>query len=158
MESDSIFIIYFKLKVFRWEKYKTLIKSNEKNRAKETLLIKINKEFPIYELKNIRIYELYKSNYKGKRFSDKEWDILLKLSYPNHKGKLFKFKVNDEFGIKNYSKRNKNGTFKKGFSPWNKNLKLQMTKKDESGKFDTPRSSDGKFKKGVKPNVIGSKI
>ena len=61
---------------------------------------------------------------------------------------LWIFQIKVSFVIFPLSKsRNHNGTFKKGFTPWNKNLKIEIGKRDKKGKFV----------KGNKSLIVGSK-
>ncbi len=121
----NLYIVYFTLSVRNKIDYKSVIKGNSTNHCKDILRKKIDRDFLLYELSNVRCFKINPFNYKGRRLSDKQIDILLDIAYPNTKHKLFKFKKDAWF--KNIGKnRNDNGTFKKGFTPWNKNLKLKV--------------------------------
>lgn len=120
----NLYIVYFTLSVRNKIDYKSIIKAGSPENCKEILRKKIDRDFVLYELSNIRCFKINPYNYKGRRLSDKQIDILIDVSYPNTKHKLFKFKKDAWF--KSVGKnRNNDGTFKKGFIPWNKNLKLK---------------------------------
>jgi hypothetical protein len=155
----SPFIVYYTLsiKIQEDEDYKSIILANNKEHCKEVLLKKLNRDFILCEICNIKSYLINKKNYRGRRLSDKEWDTIISLGYPNGRGRLFKFKKTDSFKHKTTKNRDVEGKFKKGFTPWNKNLKLQIIKKDSNGKFACARDSKGRFSKGNEPIVVGAK-
>lgn len=154
--NKDLYVVYYTLALDKSYNYKSIIKGESDKEAKLILSKKIGREFIVYELKNIRSFKINKDNYKGRKLSDKQIDILEKISYPNGKHKLYKFKKDQWFKYEN-KRRNKNGTFKKGFTPWNKNLKLKIIKKNSFGHFCKSRDDSGKFLNGASPIVVGSK-
>tara|TARA_Y100001938_G_C8101556_1_gene442181 strand:+ start:16245 stop:16811 length:567 start_codon:yes stop_codon:yes gene_type:complete len=152
----DLYVVYYTLILDKTFNYKSIIKGSSEAEVKTTLSSKIGREFIVYELKNIRVYLINRNNYKGRKLSDKQIDILEKISYPNGKHKLYKFQKDQWFKSDN-RRRNKNGTFKKGFTPWNKDLKLKIIKKNSSGHFCKSRDDSGKFLDGTKPLIVGSK-
>jgi len=124
-ENLNLYIVYFTLFVRNKIEYKSIIRADSADDCKSILRKKIKRDFILYEISNVRCFKINSENYKGRRLSDKQINILMDVSYPNTKHKLFKFKKDAWF--KNSSKnRNENGTFKKGFIPWNKDLKLKI--------------------------------
>jgi len=145
--TDELYIVYFSLSVDKKVDYKTIIKSSSIEDSKSTLRKKISKDYMVFELSNVRSYLINKNNYRGRKLSDKQIDLLNRVSYPNTKNKLYKFKKDNWFKTTLSKSRNHNGTFKKGFTPWNKNLKIEIGKRDKKGKFV----------KGNKSLIVGSK-
>jgi hypothetical protein len=156
-KNKKLFIVYFNLQIDEDCKYKTLIKSFSKDDAKKILYKRIDKEFIFFKLSYVRVYQINPNNYRGKKLSDKQFDLLNKIAYPNSSHRLFKFKQDDWFKPKPSKNRNKNGTFKKGFTPWNKNLKLKFFNKNKKGFFSSARDDSGKLLKGSKPTIVGAK-
>ena len=101
--------------------------------------------------------KLNKSKYKGKVISDKQWELLKKISYPNTRHILSKLPKQSWFRKQKSKNRNEDGTFKIGNTPWNKNFKIKFFKKNEKGNFIKPRDSNGRFTKGYKSVLIGAK-
>tara|TARA_Y100000361_G_C11159106_1_gene346017 strand:- start:1067 stop:1585 length:519 start_codon:yes stop_codon:yes gene_type:complete len=153
------FIVYYTLsiKVEKDTKFKSIVLAKDKEEAKAILLNKLDRDFILYEVRNIKCFLIRKNNYKGKRLSDKEWDTIISMGYPNGKHKLYKFAQNDSLKQNSSKNRDKEGRFKKGFTPWNKNLKLQIVKKDSNGKFSPARDSKGRILNGSKPVIVGAK-
>jgi hypothetical protein len=156
-DHHNLYILYYTLCLDEEFDYKSIIKSESKEGSKKILFSKLSRDFLIFEVKNIKSYKLNPNFYKGKRLSDKELEILNRVSYPNTKHKLYKFEKNQWFKSKSSKNRNKNGRFKKGFVPWNKDLKMQFLNKKEDGKFISSRDSKGRLKSGYKSVIIGNK-
>ena len=87
-----------------------------------------------FNIKNVRVYKINLDNYKGRKLSDAQIDILENVSYPNGKHKLYKFNTKDWFKPNNCKSRDKVGRFKSGSTPWNKNLHLKIIKDGNSKK------------------------
>jgi hypothetical protein len=157
-DKDYLFIIYFSVTIDKKRFYKSLINTDSKSKSKEIFLKKIKKDLKGFLIKNIRIETIKKSKYRGRKITDKQWERLLGLSYPNTRHKLSKIPKNQWFKPKKHKRRNFNGTFKKGFVPWNKGLKLKVFKKDENGRFISSRDTLGRFTKGIQVATIGAKF
>jgi len=136
----DLYVVYYTLILDKTFNYKSIIKGSSEAEVKTTLSSKIGREFIVYELKNIRVYLINRNNYKGRKLSDKQIDILEKISYPNGKHKLYKFQKDQWFKSDN-RRRNKNG----------------IIKKNSSGHFCKSRDDSGKFLDGTKPLIVGSK-
>lgn len=150
-----MFLIYYNITVLSENSCKSFIKANDKDSAKSIFLKKIKKDFPNCLLSNIKIYKINQHKYKSRSISDKNWDKIMNYSYPNGKHKLYRFPRKSWFKDF-YPNRNADGTFKLKNIPWNRGLKIKFIRQDNLGKFSKSRSASGKFKKGIKPFVIGS--
>lgn len=153
-----IYLVYFDIEMNGKAGFKTFIRSENKTNAKLIFQEKIKRDFKKIKCSNIRIYKIQKKSYRGRYIDDINWDWIDKYSYPNNRHKLIKIKKNSWFRKKRFNNRNPNGTFKKGFTPWNKGLKISFYKKNVKGKFEPPRNNNGLFKKGVKYKVLGCKV
>lgn len=152
-----LFIVYYTLYLDKPRFYKSFICSVDKSEAKNIFLVKIRRDLKNIDVRNIRCIKMNKSKYKGSSISDKEWEYLKKVSYPNKSHKMQRFHKDSWFKKKTYKNRNSNGTFKTGNVPWNKDFKILITKKNSKGRFVQARDSLGRFKKGNQPILIGSK-
>ncbi len=152
-----LFIVYFSVTIERERFYKSILGTETRGEAKELFLKKINKDLKGFSVNNVKVIKINKEKYKGKKLSDKEWESLKSLSYPNTRHRLLRLKKDAWFKKQKFKYRNLNGTFKKGFTPWNKNLKLKMVNKDRNGLFSQARDGLGRFLDGVKPITIGAK-
>jgi hypothetical protein len=153
------FLVYYTL-LLKFEPpqdLKSVILAKSSLEAKGILLKKITRDYLTCELKNIQSFVVRKNNYKGKRLSDKEWDSLFKVGYPNSRHKLYKFSKDARSKKQKSPHRDEHGRFSVGNTPWNKNLKIQIIKQNKKGKFVSARDNKGKFSKGNKPIVVGSK-
>ena len=139
------------------QELKSVILAHSSKEAKEILFKKIRRDYLACEVKRIQAFVVRKNNYKGKRLSDKEWDTLLKVAYPNTRHKLYKFSKDARPKKLINPHRDELGRFSEGNTPWNKNLKVQVISKTKDGKFKSARDSGGKFKKGYKPVIVGAK-
>tara|TARA_R110000824_G_scaffold339752_3_gene526273 strand:- start:974 stop:1528 length:555 start_codon:yes stop_codon:yes gene_type:complete len=153
------FIVYYvlMLKFEPDQELKSIILACSEKEAKEILFKKIRRDYLACEVKKIQAFIVRKNSYKGKRLSDKEWDNLLKLAYPNTRHKLYKFNKDARSKKITSPHRDESGRFLEGNTPWNKNLKVQIVLKNKDGKFKSSRDSKGKFKKGYRPIVVGAK-
>ena len=155
---DFLFVAYFSVLIDRERQYKSIINAKNRKEAKNIFLKKIKKDLKGFKIKNVKVFPLKKLKYRGKLITDKQWDKLQALSYPNKRHKLRKIPKNQWFKPLNYPSRNLDGTFKNGFIPWNKGLKLKIFRKDDFGKFIKCRDNFGKFKKGIKVAVVGHNL
>lgn len=153
---DYLFIVYFSVLIEQERKYKSIIRAKDKEEAKTLFEKKIKRDLKGFKIKNIKTYKLNKKKYRGKPITDKQWEKLQLISYPNTRHKLKKIPKKQWFKPIEYPKRNLDGTFKEGFVPWNKGLKLKIFLKDSSGKFIKHRDDFGRFKKGIQVTIIGS--
>tara|TARA_R110002167_G_scaffold208430_1_gene412427 strand:+ start:12 stop:530 length:519 start_codon:yes stop_codon:yes gene_type:complete len=157
-DKDYLFIVYFSVTIDKKRSYKSLINTDSKSEVKGIFFKKIKKDLKGFLIKDIRIETIKKSKYRGRKITDKQWERLLELSYPNTRHKLSKIPKNHWFKPKECRRRNFDGTFKKGFVPWNKGLKLKVFKKDENGRFISSRDTFGRFTKGIQVATIGAKF
>ena len=132
--AKKIFVLYFDLHINKKIKRKVFLNGENTNQALEFFLKKIKRDYKGLDISRIRIHQIGKK-YNGKIITDKQWDRLLYLSYPNTKHKLRLFPTKMWFKPQASKNRNANGRFKKGNTPWNKNLKIKFFSKDEKGKF-----------------------
>ena len=153
----NIFLVYFDIELNGKAGFKTFIESKDKNSAKNLFEIKIKRDLKKINYSNIRIYQIKRRSYKGRYINDIHWEYIKKNAYPNSRHRLLKIKKTSWFKQTKFNKRNLNGTFKKGFTPWNKGLKMSFYKQSFGGKFEKPRNKKGFFKKGVKYKIIGCK-
>jgi len=152
-----LFVVYFSVIIEKERFYKSIISTENKEEARVLFQKKIKKDLKGFTINNIRVIKINRKKYKGKSLSDKEWETLKSISYPNTRHKLLRLKKDAWFKKQPFKFRNLNGTFKKGFTPWNKNLKMRMVKKDNNGLFSQARDNQGRFLNGVKPITIGVK-
>ena len=154
------FLVYYilVLKFQSDQEFKSVILAKSAIEAKEILLKKIRRDYLACEVKRIQAFVVRKNNYKGRRLSDKEWDTLLKIGYPNSRHRLYKFSKDARPQKTPNPHRDENGKWSKGNTPWNKNLKVQMISKTEDGKFKSARDSKGQFTKGITPVIVGAKV
>tara|TARA_B100000085_G_C18563585_1_gene520596 strand:+ start:5039 stop:5563 length:525 start_codon:yes stop_codon:yes gene_type:complete len=155
---DYLFIVYFSVTIDKKRFYKSIINTESKSEVKDIFLKKIKKDLKGFLIRDIRVQIIKKSKYRGRKITDKQWERLLELSYPNTRHKLSKIPKNQWFKPKKHKRRNVDGTFKKGFVPWNKGLKLKVFKKDENGRFISSRDTLGRFTKGIQVTTIGAKF
>ena len=155
---DYLFIVYFSVTIEKKRHYKSIINSKSGNEAKEIFLKKIKRDLRGFLITDLRVQKIKKSKYKGKSITDRQWDVLQNLSYPNTRHKLSKIPKNQWFKPIKYKRRNTNGTFKKGFVPWNKGLRIRIFKKDCEGRFVSCRDELGRFQEGIKTATVGSKF
>ena len=153
------FLVYYilVLKFQSDQEFKSVILAKSAIEAKEILLKKIRRDYLACEVKRIQAFVVRKNNYKGRRLSDKEWDTLLKIGYPNSRHRLYKFSKDARPKKAASPHRDESGKWSKGNIPWNKNLKVQIIKQTPNGKFQSARDPNGQFTKGNKPIVIGAK-
>lgn len=153
------FLVYYTLilKFKSSQDLKSVIMARSSKEAKEILFNKIKRDYLAFEIKGIKPFLIRKNNYRGKRLSDKEWDTLLKVSYPNSKHKLYKFNKDARAKKIVSPHRDEFGRWSKGHTPWNKNLKLQIISQTKDGKFKSARDIKGKFTDGNKPIIVGAK-
>ena len=135
-EEPQPFLVYYVLllKYKEPQKLKSVILARSSTEAKEILFKKLTRDYLAFEVKGINAFVVRKSNYKGKRLSDKEWDNLFKVGYPNGKHRLYKFSKDARPKKTLSPHRDELGRFSEGNTPWNKNLKLQVIKKNKEGR------------------------
>jgi hypothetical protein len=150
----KIFVLYFDLHINKKIKRKVFLNGENVNQALEFFLKKIKRDYKGLDISRIKTHKINKK-YNGKIITDKQWDRLLYLSYPNTKHKLRLFPTKMWFKPRPTKNRNANGKFKKGNTPWNKNLKIKFSSKDKKGKFIRCRDSLGRFLKGTYPITYG---
>lgn len=158
-ETPQPFLVYYTLLLHYKEEedLKSVILAKSAEEAKGILFKKIKRDYLVCEIKSAQAFVVRKNSYKGKRISDKEWDSLINLAYPNGKHKLYKYNKDFKAKKKSNPHRDDMGRFSEGNVPWNKNLKVKMISNSKNGKFKSARDLKGKFKKGIKPVVIGAK-
>lgn len=154
---DYLFIVYFSVIIDEKRFYKAILNTTTSKEAKDIFFKKIKKDLRGFLIKDVKVVKIKKCRYRGREITDEQWSILQSISYPNSRHKLKKIPKNQWFRPQKYKKRNPNGTFKKGFVPWNKNLKLKLYRKDENGKFINCRDVLGRFEKGIQVTAIGVK-
>ena len=152
-----LFIVYYTIYIEKPRYYKTFIQQENELDAKNTFIKKIKRDFKGITINNIRVVKLNRLKYRGSSLSDKQWESLKKISYPNSRHKLSNIPKNAWFPKQKFRNRNQDGTFKKGNIPWNKNLKINFIKKDSMGLFTKARDSKGRFIHGSQPIMIGAK-
>jgi len=152
-----LFIVYYTIYVDKSRDYKTFIKSKDRDSAKDVFTKKIKKDCKGLLIKNLRIVKVNRSKYRGVSISDKQWESLKKISYPNSKHVLSKLPKDCWFRRPVSKNRNADGTFKMGNTPWNKNFKIKFIKKNKKGCFSRPRDGMGRFRKGCKCLMVGVK-
>lgn len=152
-----LFIVYYTLCSDKDFEYKTFIKSQTREDAKRIFNKKIKKVFPDFKIKGVRIFKINRFSYRGSSLSDKQWETLKNISYPNGKNTLARFLKDSWFKKTKSKNRNADGTFKVGNTPWNKNFKIKFFKKNPKGLFTKPRDPQGRFLKGCQGLMCGIK-